>query len=207
MTSSDDKPTMASRGDLVVVVQHYRDWVRGEEPREYDTYTVGTVTSVTRDGTVKMFSEAGRAREPDLRGQADRGGGLPRTGFVRAYVMSSAKIDVAGALATAACRTWDGHATTRPYETLAEVQAALRPHLRTEPTCEPLHEAAERHAVARHAALQRYRADESSTGWDTSRYDAYTVELLAANREYLAFFAEPPEPAQGDHEQAAELGL
>ena len=51
--------TAAKRGDLVVIQKHNRDHAIGQETREYDTFTVGVVTSVTRDGMVKMFKEAG----------------------------------------------------------------------------------------------------------------------------------------------------
>jgi len=91
----------ARRGDLIVIQQHHRDWVLRGESREYDTYTVGVVTSVTRDGTVKMFREAGHADTPDWRGKPDRGQGMP-AGFERALIMSAADIDVTGALAACA---------------------------------------------------------------------------------------------------------
>ena len=52
--------------------------------------------------------------------------------MVRSYLVSSKDIDVAGALATAACHVWitdtahEDH--TKAYDSLAEVKAALRPH-------------------------------------------------------------------------------
>jgi hypothetical protein len=180
----------ARRGDLVVVQQHHRDWVQRGEPREYDTFTVGVVTSITRDGLVKMFKEAGHADEPDWRGRPDRGRPLPAVGFVQALVRSAAVIDVPGALATAACRTWELTGSVRPYDTLDEVRAALGPHSKTQPTWEPLHEAAETHAALARGAWEAYRRDTYAMPWDSPRYRAYTAQVAAANRGYLLAYTQ-----------------
>jgi hypothetical protein len=200
---SEDKGTTARarRGDLLVVHRHHRDFpVRGE-PREYDTFTVGMVTSITRDGKVMMFKEAGHADEPDWRGRPDRGQALPTVGFVQALVRGAADIDVPGALATASCRTWELTGSTRPYDALDEVRAALSPHFKTRPTWEPLHHAARTHAAARRAAWEAYRRDRQTAGWDNARYDAYTAQVAAADQEYLRAYAQitapQPQPVPG----------
>ena len=149
MSQGGSTVTPAQRGDLVVVQQHHRDSVQHGDPREYDTFTVGVVTSITRDGLVKMFKEAGHVDEPDRSGRPDRGRTLPTVGFVRVLVQSAAKIDVAGSLATAACRTWELTGSVRPYNTLDELRGALMPHYKTQPGWEPLHQAGDTHAAAR----------------------------------------------------------
>ena len=194
MSEGGDTGTRARRGDLVVVHQHHRDAMQHGDPREYDTFTVGVVTSVTRDGKVKMFKEAGRVDEPGWQGRPDRGQALPTAGFAQALVRSAADIDVPGALATAACRTWENTCSVRPYDTLDEVRAALSPHFKGRDTWEPLHEPAETHAAARRAAWEGYRSDSRTGGWDAARYDAYTALIAAANREYLRSYAQITTP-------------
>lgn len=125
---------MAKRGDLVVFEESHRDYVLHGENREYSTFTVGVVTSVTRDGQVKMYRRAGSFDQgKDWRGQPDHGETAPSRA-VRSYVMSATDVDVTGALATAACHVWitdTAHEdNAKPYDTLAEVKGELRPHLK-----------------------------------------------------------------------------
>lgn len=178
---------------------------------------VGVVTGITRDGLVKMFKPAGHIDEPDWRGRPDRGQQLPSVGFVQAIIGSAARIDVPGALATAACRTWDTTVSVRPYDTLDEVRAALRPHFRTQPAGEPLHEAAETRAAAVRAAWDSYRHARDSAfaagsgdpaGHEQrerarrAAWDAYTQRSAEANQAYLSAYARAtaatPQAAAGD---------
>lgn len=185
MPSNYDGPIPARRGDLVIVQQHHRDSVLRGESREYDTYTVGTVTSITQDGRVKMFSEAGSVGEPQLRGQHHRGTGV--TDRMQTFVLGSDKIDVPGALATAACRTWDTgavrHASTRPYQTLAQAIEALNPHSKTEAGWMVLNRAATEHAATRRAAWV-------SCNRSGANYGMYETQLMAANAKYLTVYAQ-----------------
>jgi hypothetical protein len=185
MTSNDDCPKPPRRGDLIIVGQYHRDAMLHGSPREYHTYTVGTVTSVSREGRVRMFSEAGSVGEPELRGRHHRGTEV--TGHTQTFVLSSDQIDAPGALATAACRTWDvgnvRHAATRPYETLAQAVDALSPHRKTETGWMALNQAAAEHAAARRAAWVSCSRGQASHG-------VYEAQLLAANDKYLAVYAE-----------------
>ena len=184
----------AKRGDLIVIHQHHRDWSLRGETSEYDTYTVGAVTSVTRDGTVKMFKEAGHADTPGWDGKPDRGQRMP-SGFERTLIMSAEVIDVTGALATAACHVWDGSETqVKAYESLDEVRAALKPHLRSGPVSVRLGEAAAKHQVARCEAWEAYLRDRHELGAydrdrDMKRWDAYVAEVAAVNEAYRAEYA------------------
>ena len=49
---------VARRGDLVVICLRHRDWKDGQ-PREYDDFWLGQVTSVTRAGLVRLYRPAG----------------------------------------------------------------------------------------------------------------------------------------------------
>jgi hypothetical protein len=121
---------VARRGDLVVIHLRHRDWKDGQ-PREYDDFWLGQVTSVTRAGLVRLYRPAGTfAWESDWRGRPGKGQPLPSLWFERAAIKRQKEIDVPGALVTAACHVWPGHEDhVRGYATLTEVRAALRPHL------------------------------------------------------------------------------
>ena len=185
------RANVAKRGDLVVVEQHRRDYAIGTGASEYDTFTVGVVTSVTRDGHVKMYRRAGCFDQgKDWRGQPDRGEQVP-VRMVRSYVCRSADIDVAGALATAGCHVWpSGHESPMPYGSLAEVQADLKPHRKVGWRWNLLHdagvawEAAHRSAAPMLTDALRYRGEEF-----TARSEAYHAAVLAAQTAYRAVYA------------------
>ncbi len=188
---------IAKRGDLVVFQEHHRDYCIGSESREYDTFTVGVVTSVTRDGVVKMYRRAGSFDQgKDWRGQPDRGEPAPSR-KVRAYVMSSAEIDVAGALATAACHVWitdTAHEDNpKPYDTLAEVQADLKPHLKIGYRWLAMREAAATWEQARRAASPMLTDALKVSHEDRAKYRemsaAYHAAVTAANDAYRAVYA------------------
>ena len=121
---SEAPNAVARRGDLVVIHLCDRDWKTGE-PLGDDEFWLGQVTSVTRAGLVRLYRPAGTfAGENDRRGRPDRGRPLPSLRSGRAMIKSQKEIDVQGALATAACRTWPGHEDhVRGYRALAEVRA------------------------------------------------------------------------------------
>ena len=181
----------AKRGDLIVIEEHHRDYVLHGDNREYDTFIVGVVTSVTRDGHVKMYRRAGSFDQgKDWRGQPDRGEAVsPR--MVRTYVASATEIDVAGALATAGCHVWpSGHESPMPYESLAEVQADLKPHRKVGWKWNLLRDAGEAWEAAHRKAAPmltdalRYRGEEFMT-----RSAAYHEAILAAQNAYRAVYA------------------
>ncbi len=194
--ASSTPPGAAKRGDLVVIEEHHRDLVLRGESSEYDTFTVGVVTSVTRDGHVKMYRRAGEFDQgKDWRGQPDRGEPVPPR-MARAYLMSSKAVDVAGALATAACHVWDTGVTkdghTKPYDSLAEIKAALRPHLRTgqRGVWERLHAAAARWELMRRAAAPMLTAALRAPRVQFAELDsAYQQAVIAANNAYRAEYA------------------
>ena len=182
---------VAKRGDLVVIEQHHRDYVIGAGTSEHDSFIVGVVTSVSRDGHVKMFRRAGSFDQgKDWRGQPDRGENVP-SGMVRSYLASSSDIDVAGALATAGCHAWpSGHESPMPYESLAEVQADLKPHRKVGWKWNLLHDAglaweeAHRKAAPMLTDALRYRGEEFM-----ARSAAYHAAILAAQNAYRAVYA------------------
>lgn len=202
MTVTQDRPAqtanMAKRGDLVVIEEHHHDYVLHGENRDYSTYTVGEVTSVTRDGHVKMYRRAGSFDQgKDWRGQVDRGENVPAR-MVRSYLMDSKTIDVRGALATAACHVWvtdTAHEDQpRAYDTLADVKAALKPHLFSNwegMTGAQLSIAASAWEAARRKASPMLGA---ALGADRSEYaalsGAYHAAVTAANEAYRAVYAE-----------------
>ena len=174
----------ARRGDLAVVQQHHTG--AGQRRGRYDTFTVGQVTGITREGVVRVIRPAGMlAGETDGQGRERPGTNVQRAGDVTAvHVISSRKIDVEGALATAACHVWHGGEIPRPYDSLTEAGDELRPHLRSGRlgVWDRLRTAARfRDAEAReaHAALL---ADGS--------YDAYQAALGVANGKYRQVYEE-----------------
>lgn len=188
----------AKRGDLVVVERHHRDYVTGEGTREYATFEVGEVTSVTRDGQVRMWRRAGAfAGGTDYMGRPDRGETLRPGSFARVLVMPAAKVEVRAALAVAACHVWEGHEdSARPYSTLDEVRAALRP-CAVFGACGPwavLGVAAADWESARRAARPMLTAALDVAYADRARYrelsDAYHAAVTAANEAFRAAYAQ-----------------
>ena len=195
-----DQATQAKRGDLVVFHEHHRDHVLRGESREYDTFTVGVVTSVTQDGVVKMFRRAGNFDQgPDWRGQRDRGEAAPSRA-VRSYVMSSTDIDVTGALATAACHVWitdtahEDHA--KPYDSLEEVRADLKPHVKVGWRWNLLRDAAVVWEKQRQEASPMLTTALNVAHDDRERYRemsaAYHAAVADANETYRAIYATTP---------------
>ncbi|MHB1596735.1 MAG: hypothetical protein ACYCO9_00655 [Streptosporangiaceae bacterium] len=177
---------VARRGDLVVICLRHRDWKDGQS-REYDDFWLGQVTSVTRAGLVRLYRPAGSfAWDTDGRGRPDRGQPLPSLWFERAAIKSQKEIDVPGALATAACHVWPGHeGHVRGYGTLAEVKAALRPHLPESPWREQLRDAAAAWEAAWREARPLLSAAVRAHGEEFRRLsDLYDAAVTAANSAY-----------------------
>jgi hypothetical protein len=183
---SETPDAVARRGDLVVIHLCDRDWKTGE-PLGDDEFWLGQVTSVTRAGLVRLYRPAGTfAGERDWRGRPDRGRPLPSLRSGRAMIKSQKQIDVQGALATAACRTWPGHEDhVRGYPALAEVKAALRPHLLDRPGWERLRDAAGVCEAARREAGPLLSAAVGARGEEFTRLsDRYDAAVTAANSAY-----------------------
>lgn len=188
---------VARRGDLVVIHLRHRDWREGQ-PRDYDDFWLGQVTSVTRAGLVRLYRPAGDfSWETDGRGRSCRGQPLPSLWFEQAAIKTQAEIDVQGALATAACHVWPGHEDhVRGYATLTEVRAALRPHLLESAGRERLRDAAGAWEAARREARPLLSAAVRAHGEEFGRLSAvYDAAVTAANDAYRAH-----------HEQAAGTG-
>jgi hypothetical protein len=165
----------ARRGDLIVIHLRHRDFLQDGRPGEYDRFQVGQVTSVTRAGQARLYRPAGRpADERDATGRPFKGLALPAAGLRRALILSAGRIDVQGAMATAACHAWPGHeAQVRDYGSLDEVQAALRPHLLDQPGWERLRDAA-----------RTWEGRRAAAGTPLRPYDAYIEAVSAANEAY-----------------------
>ena len=188
---------VARRGDLVIICLRHRDW-RDGQPREYDDFWLGQVTSVTRAGLVRLYRPAGTfAWDTDGCGRPGKGQPLPSLWFERAAIKSQKEIDVPGALATAACHVWPGHeGHVRGYETLAEVKAALRPHLLESPWRERLRDAAAAWEAAWREARPLLSAAVRAHGEEFRRLSGiYDAAVTAANNAYREL-----------HEQAAGAG-
>lgn len=183
-----DGNTAAKRGDLAVThVQRPMYEYAGEERPERDEFQVGQVTSITRDGLVKMYRPAGNLESgPDYLGRPDRGVPLPKTALAGTMVMSAKLIDVPGALATAACHVWEGHETQpRAYGSLDEVQAAMRPHLHSSPGWERLRDAAVAWEAARRETEPLLRKTDRARGEEFLKlYGEYQQAVAAANDTY-----------------------
>jgi hypothetical protein len=183
--------TPAKRGDLVVVHTQSNDWVNDSpgagHTQTSEHFAVGVVTSVTRDGRVKLWREAGQLdNQRDHLGRPDRGQALPTVGFQQTWIMQAAQIDVPGALASAAVHTWDGHSTqVKAFASLDDVRAALRPHLHRSPGWEALHDAGETRLEAQRAAWAHYLATRTSD-WHDPAFGIYEATIAAANATYRA---------------------
>jgi len=174
-----DGEAVARRGDLVVIHLHYRACYRGRALLEGDTFRVGQVTSATRDGQVRRYRPAGALTSVP-------GRPLPAEGLERALVMSARRIDVPGALATAACHVLPGIETCPSgYGRLDEVTAALWPHLAGRPGEDRLRDAARAWAAERKTALALL---DEAAGADrdqfTDLFAVYSSAVAAANTTY-----------------------
>jgi hypothetical protein len=184
--SKQAERTAAKRGDLVVVHVRSSSWSLspGDVRTDADDFTVGMVTSVTRDGLVKLYRPAGDLTVSDYRGRPYRGQGLPRTGLVAWWVVLASKIDVTGAMVTAATHVYPGGETPMPYGSLDEVRAALKPHLRESAGWETLHAVALEWEVAQRAAWDVYEQTRreanrahTAAGYHTREGDALRRRL------------------------------
>lgn len=120
--------TAAHRGDGVVIAETHRDYVIGQPMAERTTYELGTVTSITRDGQVKAWwpahaSDAHRVNVPGGYAIPGRRAGL--------WLLPAAEFDVPGAITAARAHVWPGHESVKPFDSLEEIRAALRPYKRT----------------------------------------------------------------------------
>jgi hypothetical protein len=195
--ASGARNAVARRGDLVVICLRHRDWTAGQ-PREYDDFWLGQVTSVTRAGLVRLYRPAGTfAWDTDGRGRPGRGQPLPSLWFEWAAIKSQKEIDVQGALATAACHVWAGHeGHVRGYDTLKEVRAALRPHLLDQPGWEQLRDAAAAWEAAWREARPLLSVAVAAHGEEFRRLSGiYDAAVTAVNNAYREL-----------HEQAAGNG-
>ena len=183
---------VARRGDLVVIHLRHHEW-KGGQPREYHDFWLGQVTSVTRDGLVRLYRPAGTfSWDTDGRGRPGKGQPLPSLWFERAAIKSRKEIDVPGALATAACHTWPGHeGQVRGYATLTEVKAALRPHLLESAGWEQLRDAAAAWEAARREARPLLSAAVRARGEEFRRLsDLYDAAVTAANNAYRELYGQ-----------------
>ena len=120
-------PNPAKRGMVLVHHEHSRCWVNDAPGRghvaESDDFTIGVVTSVTRDGVVKRFRSAECGTERP--GPADKRFG--------GKVYLAPGVDPEGAIEAARSHTWPGHPDQpMPFGSLEEIRAALRPYRQAE---------------------------------------------------------------------------
>lgn len=173
----------ARRGDLIVVRQHHPGYGSGVPS---DSYTVGVVTSVARDGTVKAYQPAGDFPEPDWQGKVSKGTDLARSRPDRTWTLSARDVDVPGALATAACHTWPrDECMTRPFDSMADVHAALQPHLKPgQPGTQALSAAAGQWEQARRQARELRPPMSAPREEFLQAHAAYAAAVGAANEAY-----------------------
>lgn len=126
MTVTAEAPafTPAKRGMVLVHHETQRDYVTGQPVTERETFSIGQVTSVTRDGIVKRFrgvswGEACEWSATDQDGPAGR--------HFRGRVLLAPDIDPAAAVRAAKAHHWPGHpGQPMPFSSLREVRDALR---------------------------------------------------------------------------------
>jgi hypothetical protein len=122
----------ARRGDGIVVGTRHSGYTIPEPGRtetyEYDSYEVGTVTGITRDGLVRTWRVAWAS-------DADRKQELPRD-RIGYWLLPAAEIDVAACLAAYRAHHYPGHedGLPQPYASLEEVRDAMRPHRKGTPS-------------------------------------------------------------------------
>jgi hypothetical protein len=115
--------TKARRGDAIVVHECHRDFISGEGTRVHDTFEVGIVTGITRDGLARTWRPA-RASLEDHRVP------LPsRHEFL--WVVPATGFDIPAVIQAARDHKWPGHehenGLPMPFGSLAEVKAAIGP--------------------------------------------------------------------------------
>jgi hypothetical protein len=110
--------TRVRRGDLAIIERiNVSHSTTGRT--ETTEYAVMVVSNLTREGRVKAVRDTDCAYAQPL----DR-----IVGFQRVFTVAQAEIDVAGAITTARAHVYPNSTTPRPYDSLDEVRAALRPH-------------------------------------------------------------------------------
>jgi hypothetical protein len=123
VTSTESTPTpRVRRGDLAIIEVVRTVHTVHEGRSEHTDYLVAVVTSITRDGHVKAVRE-------DPYGA---GTGHPRTlasfGPCRVLTVPQAEVDVAAAQEAARQHKWHDGSLSKPFDSLDEVRAAVRPH-------------------------------------------------------------------------------
>lgn len=116
----------AKRGDLLVVEEQTSIFTQGQGTQRSTKFTLARVTSVSKDGDVKAYQPAGWAAPYKV------------TAGNRAkfHPIPADRLDVDAALRTAEANPWthDPAKTGMPYQSMADVETALRPHLQAKDT-------------------------------------------------------------------------
>lgn len=110
----------AKRGDLAALIAVRHDYVIGQPTSQRTTVEIHEVTSVTREGAVKAV----RRLDSDYSTPIERCHGVTQRLLIPAAV-----IDKPAAVQTILAHTWPGHESMKPYDSIEEARAALRPHL------------------------------------------------------------------------------
>jgi len=119
--------TRTRRGDLAVIGRTRIDH-SSTGRTETTEYTVMVVCSVTREGRAKAVRDD---RYPSDGCNVAYPEPLDRMlGLRNVLIVSKDEIDVDAAIATARAHTYPNSTTPRAYESLDDVRAALRPHLK-----------------------------------------------------------------------------
>lgn len=105
----------AHRGDLAILVKHHRPAGHADP---YTTVDLATVTSIRRDGTVRVVRTVHGEQRNVETNRPDQ-----------LLVVSATKLYVAGAMAMAAGRRWPTSNTPgRPWDSLDELTRDLQTH-------------------------------------------------------------------------------
>jgi len=110
---------VAKRGGLVITVEERSDLSLMGGRTVTAAYSVGVVTSITREGVIKAWR--------DTWGTEQLARHNPRVTF---QVGSKDRFDVDGAYEMAKAHTWPGRPTPKDWDSLDELKAALRPYRR-----------------------------------------------------------------------------
>ena len=113
----------AKRGDLVVITRHHTDYFIGQGTREYELSKLGIVARITRDGLVKYVRVPFSQEDDDPREQ------IVDTTRERCLIVSQSDIDVSAVMAAYKERGWNGTSQIRPFDSVADARAFVRPFL------------------------------------------------------------------------------
>jgi hypothetical protein len=109
--------TPARRGNVALLVSPHREPLTGGGPEAVHVELI-VIRSVTRDGRVRAYEQMWPGGRPVQ---------VATTAWKITRLVDASALDSARAVAIARAHTYPGHAQVRPWSSLAEARADLRP--------------------------------------------------------------------------------